>query len=92
MSLMTVADNRKFSKHQNVRELGYLEYDNYDAIDIPFTDATPSDYTGCMGVPITFLDKYCPEQFEIIGSSSELAYIATTITIIILLKFKKLVL
>lgn len=73
MSLMTVADNRKFSKHQNVRELGYLEYDNYDAIDIPFTDAIPSDYTGCMGVPITFLDKYCPEQFEIIGSSSELA-------------------
>lgn len=73
MSLMTVADNRKFSKHQNVRELGYLEYDNYEAIDIPFADAIPSDYKGCMGVPITFLDKYCPEQFEIVGSSSELA-------------------
>ena len=41
-------------------------YDNYDAIEVPYTDAIPSDYNGVMGVPITFLDKYCPEQFEII--------------------------
>lgn len=45
---------------------GYKKYDNYDAIEVPFTDAIPSDYDGIMGVPITFLDKYNPEQFEII--------------------------
>ena len=39
----------------------------FDAIDIPYNDAIPSDYDGIMGVPITFVDKYCPEQFEIIG-------------------------
>jgi hypothetical protein len=43
-------------------------YDNYDAIEVPFTDAIPSDYDGAMGVPISFLDKYNPDQFEIIGS------------------------
>ena len=36
---------------------------------MPFTDAIPSDYDGMMGVPITFLDKYNPDQFEIIGNS-----------------------
>ena len=45
----------------------YLKYENYDAIEVPYTDAIPSDYDGVMGVPITFLDKYCPEQFDIIG-------------------------
>ena len=44
-----------------------MHYDNFDAIEIPFTDAIPSDYKGTMGVPISFIDKYCPEQFEIIG-------------------------
>ena len=43
------------------------KYDNYDAIEVPKVNAIPSDYQGVMGVPITFLDKYCPEQFEIIG-------------------------
>ena len=42
-------------------------YENYDAIEVPYVDAIPSDYDGVMGVPRTFLDKYCPEQFEIIG-------------------------
>ena len=45
----------------------YSHYTNYDAIEVPFTDAIPSDYDGVMGVPITFLDKYCPDQFEILG-------------------------
>lgn len=66
LSLMTMANNLKFSKHPVLKETGYLKYDNYDAIDIPFVDSIPSDYDGCMGVPITFLGKYCPEQFEII--------------------------
>lgn len=68
MKLMTMAKNFKHSKHKEIRgQQAYIHYENYDAIDIPFTDAIPSDYEGVMGVPITFLDKYCPEQFEIIG-------------------------
>ena len=66
LSLMTMADNIKFSKHKEVRGIGYKKYDNYDAIEVPFTDAIPSDYFEDMGVPISFLDKYCPEQFEIV--------------------------
>ncbi len=66
LPLMTMADNLKFSKHKDIRENGYRKYDNYDAIEVPYTDATPSDYEGGMGVPISFLDKYNPDQFEII--------------------------
>lgn len=69
MQLMTMADNIKFSRHKEIRGHEYQMYDNYDAIDVPYTDAIPSDYDGIMGVPITFLDKYCPEQFEIISAS-----------------------
>ena len=67
MPLMSEADNIKFSRHKEVKGVGYKKYDNYDAIEVPFTDAIPSDYKGVMGVPISFLDKYCPEQFEILG-------------------------
>jgi len=66
--LMTEAENIKFSKHKGVKGVGYKKYDNFDAIDVPFTSAIPSDYAGLMGVPITFLDKYNPDQFEIVGS------------------------
>ena len=45
----------------------YPKYDNYDAINVDKTADIPADYNGVMGVPITFLDKYNPEQFEIIG-------------------------
>jgi hypothetical protein len=69
LALMTMDDNKKFSKHKEVNGFGYKTYDNYDAIEIPFTDAIPSDYEGVMGVPITFLDKYSPEQFEILGAT-----------------------
>ena len=70
LSLMTMADNLRFSKHKELRgKEAYDRYDNYDAIEVPFTDAIPSDYEGVMGVPISFLDKYCPEQFEILGCS-----------------------
>jgi addiction module RelB/DinJ family antitoxin len=44
----------------------YPHYENYDAIEVGRTQNIPVDYDGIMGVPITFLDKYCPEQFEII--------------------------
>ncbi len=69
LQLMTMEDNIKFSKHKEVQGIGYQKYDNYDAIEVPFTDAIPSDYDGVMGVPISFLDKYCPEQFDILGST-----------------------
>lgn len=66
LRLMTLSDNLRYSRHKEIREKGYPKYDNYDAIEVPFTDAIPSDYEGVMGVPISFLDKYCPEQFEIV--------------------------
>ncbi len=67
LQLMSMEENRKFSRHREIRETGYSRYDNYDAIDVSFTDAIPGDYEGAMGVPISFLDKYCPEQFEILN-------------------------
>ena len=67
LQMMTQADNIKYSRHKEVRGVGYARYDNYDAIEVPFIDAIPSDYDGVMGVPITFLDKYNPEQFEVLG-------------------------
>ena len=68
LPLMSMADNLRFSKHKELKgKAAYDRYDNYDAIEVPFTDAIPSDYDGVMGVPISFLIKYCPEQFEILG-------------------------
>ena len=69
LRLMTMEDNRKFSKHEEVKGIGYFKYENYDALEVPYFDAIPSDYDEVIGVPITFLDKYCPEQFEIVGAS-----------------------
>lgn len=66
LTLMTKADNLKFNK--SVKENGYQKYDNYDAIEVSRVDSIPSDETGVMGVPITFLGKYNPDQFEILGS------------------------
>lgn len=70
LALMTMEDNLKnnatsIEKNPNF----YQKYDNYDAIEIAKTGMIPSDYTGVMGVPISFLDKYCPEQFDIIGAT-----------------------
>ena len=71
LALMTESDNIKFSKHKEVKGKGYQRYVNFDAIEVPFTDAIPSDYKGVMGVPISFLSKYNPEQFEIIGNMDD---------------------
>jgi hypothetical protein len=49
----------------------YPHYENYDAIEVPKTCDIPMDYDGVMSVPITFLDKYNPEQFEIISSTND---------------------
>lgn len=67
MVLMTMEQNLRYGP-KKIRENGYPTYDNYDAIEVAEKIAIPSDYAGVMGVPITFLDVYCPEQFEILGS------------------------
>jgi Adenine-specific methyltransferase EcoRI len=68
LALMPMKENLRFSKHKEIKgKRKYDKYDNYDAIEVPFTDAIPSDYEGVMGVPISFLDKYNPDQFEILG-------------------------
>ena len=70
LPLMSMSDNLKFSKHKEIKgKAAYDRYDNYNAIEVPFTDAIPSDYDGVMGVPISFLDKYNPDQFEILGAT-----------------------
>lgn len=75
VALMNLKDNIKYSSHKEIRNKGYSKYDNYDAIEVPYTDAIPSDYDGNMGVPITFIKYYCPEQFEILGLAPERARI-----------------
>jgi hypothetical protein len=67
LKLMTMKENLQYSRHKIIREKGYREYDNYKAVEVPYTDAIPSDYDGIMGVPISFLSKYNPNQFEIVG-------------------------
>ncbi len=66
LELMSMADNLKHNRKMRDKEQ-YDKYDNYDAIEVPYTDAIPSDYDGAMGVPISFLDKYNPDQFEIVA-------------------------
>ncbi len=60
---------KKYAGHEDE----YPKYDNYDAIEVSKVADIPLDYDGVMGVPITFLDKYSPDQFEIIGYSREIA-------------------
>ena len=64
LPLMTEADVIKFSTKEP-----FVKYDNFDAIDVSRVKNIPSDYNGVMGVPISFLSKHSPEQFEIIGLS-----------------------
>ena len=69
LQLMTMQDNLRYNKKMQGKE-AYDRYDNYDAIEVSFTNAIPRDYGGVMGVPISFLDKYNPDQFEIVGFTS----------------------
>lgn len=72
LPLMTMRENLKYSKHKEIKgKKAYDKYDNYDAIEVPFTDSIPNDYEGVMGVPISFLDKYNPDQFQIIGMAED---------------------
>ena len=82
--LDTMAHNLKFNKKLGKkleRDFGRVEYPryaNYDAFEVPFVEAIPSDYDGIMGVPRTFLDRYNPEQFEIVGRDGDLDWAMTT--------------
>jgi hypothetical protein len=67
LQLMTEEDNIRYGR-TGVKGVGYQKYDNYDAIEVPYTESIPSDHEGIMGVPISFLSKYNPDQFEILGS------------------------
>ena len=66
LKLKTMTENLRDNPRLK-EKYAYLTYENYDAIEVPFTNAIPSDYNGIIGVPISFLTKYNPEQFEIIG-------------------------
>ncbi|MFE2657985.1 adenine-specific methyltransferase EcoRI family protein [Brevibacterium sp. NPDC059310] len=73
LQLMTMEDNIKFSKHKEVRGVGYQRYYNFpEAIEVRWVDSIPSDFDGVMGVPITFLDKYNPDQFEILAHGDDM--------------------
>lgn len=72
LPLMTMAENLKFSRNLKGKA-AYDRYDNFDGIEVPTYKEIPSDYTGVMGVPITFLSKYNPDQFEIVGNSDDSA-------------------
>ena len=68
LQLMNMAENLKFGKNLSAKT-AYDRYDNYDAIEVGTYKEIPSDYDSVMGVPITFLDKYNPDQFEIVGTT-----------------------
>ena len=77
LQLDTRAHNLKFNKRlikyfTNLGVLDYPPYVNFNAIEVKFIDAIPYDYDGIMGVSISYLEKYNPEQFEIIGNSCDL--------------------
>lgn len=79
LQLDTMEHNLKYNKklrkalEKDNGKMEYPRYANFDAIEVPFTECIPSDYDGMMGVPITFLDKHNPDQFEIIGTNLQLA-------------------
>lgn len=66
LTLKTMDDNLRTNKRIRSNPHSYTTYDNFDAIEVPVTSGIPSDFKGVMGVPISFLDKYNPDQFEII--------------------------
>lgn len=86
LQLDTMAHNLKFNKKLRKKleskygKIEYPHYDYYDAIEVPFTECIPSDYDGIMGVPLTFMDKYNPEQFEILNGIGRYACIEDTYT------------
>ena len=76
LNLMTMSDNIKYNKkfikkcQEKYGTVEYKHYDNYNAIEVPVVNAIPSDYKDVMGVPMSFLGNYNPEQFKIVGTVS----------------------
>lgn len=81
--LDTMEHNLKFNKRlrkkleKDYGKSEYPRFDNYDVIEIPFVECIPSDYDGVMAVPITFLDKYNPDQFKILEGSNRYGILNT---------------
>lgn len=73
-NLDTTKRHEELTLYKKYSKAEYPKYDNYDAINIDKVSDIPADYDGVMGVPITFLDKYSPEQFEIIGITKKLGF------------------
>lgn len=67
--------NEQLELYQKYSSEYFPKYDNYDAIEVSKVSDIPIDYDGIMGVPITFLDRYCPEQFEILGIANSARWI-----------------
>ncbi len=74
IQLMSMADNQRFNNKLKSNDNSYQQFDNYDAIEVPYTDAIPNDFDGVMGVPISFLDKYCPDQFTILWRGGDIEW------------------
>ena len=80
LQLDTMQHNLKFNKKLKKKllneegKLEYPHYDNYEALEVPFVECIPSDYDGVMGVPITFLDNFNSDQFEILGYTGGLGW------------------
>ena len=70
LPLHTMQENIKSGKFKKLNEYGYLHFDNYNAIDVPYTKAIPSDYDGMMGVPVSFMKYYSPLKFRILDRCS----------------------
>ena len=69
-NMTTVKRNEEFVLTKEYNPINYPKYDNYDAIEVDRIANIPKDYYGVMGVPITFIDKYNPNQFEILGHTT----------------------
>ncbi|QUL78044.1 adenine-specific methyltransferase EcoRI family protein [Brevibacterium sp. SMBL_HHYL_HB1] len=81
LQLMDMKDNLQYGS-KRVKAASYQSYENYDAIEVPETMGIPSDFEGIMGVPISFLDKYDPEQFEILMMANGNARTNTPINVL----------
>ena len=68
LKLMRMDELVRYSRHADIKNNGYRKYDNFNAIEVKYYDAIPEDYKGIMGMATTFLDKYCPDQFDIVGN------------------------
>jgi len=69
VNLETIKHHEDILLYKKYNKTDYLKYDNYDAINVDKTKDIPCDYGGAMGVPITFIDKYNPDQFEILNAN-----------------------